>query len=119
MDEYQFNTLRELVRDGTLSQRELSKRMGLSLGRTNYIVNELVKKGYIKAKRFKNSKNKIGYMYIVTPKGISEKVTQTYGFLQRKMAEFDRLKTEIEMLKAETDGVRREESGVRGKNNLL
>jgi EPS-associated MarR family transcriptional regulator len=105
MDESQFNTLRELVKDGTLSQRELSKKMGLSLGRTNYLVNELVKKGYIKAKKFKNSRNKIGYMYIVTPKGVSEKIVQTYGFLQRKMDEFDRLKTEIEMLKAEAKDV--------------
>jgi EPS-associated MarR family transcriptional regulator len=102
MDESQFNTLRELSKDMTLSQRDLSKRMGLSLGRVNYIVNALLKKGYIKAKRFKNSRNKIGYMYIITPKGISTKLLQTYDFLQRKTEEFERLRSEIEELRQET-----------------
>jgi len=102
MDESQFKTLRELAKDGTLSQRDLSKRMGLSLGMVNYLVNALLEKGYIKAKRFKNSRNKIGYMYILTPKGISEKVRQTYIFLHRKLEEFDRLKQEIEALRQET-----------------
>jgi len=107
MDETQFKTLRELSRDGTLSQRDLSRKMGLSLGRINYVVNALLKKGYLKAKRFKNSKNKIGYMYIITPKGLSTKTTQTYDFLQRKLEQFDRLKLEIEMLRKETEDVQR------------
>jgi EPS-associated MarR family transcriptional regulator len=101
MDESQFKTLRELAKDGTLSQRDLSKRMGLSLGRVNYLVNALLEKGYIKAKRFKNSRKKIGYMYILTPKGVSEKITQTYKFLHRKLDEFERLKHEIETLRQE------------------
>ncbi len=105
MDETHFNTLRELARDGSLSQRELSRKMGLSLGRVNYVVNALLKKGYIKARRFKNSKNKIAYMYILTPKGISTKLTHTYGFLHRKLDEFERLKKEIEILRRETDEV--------------
>jgi len=75
--------------------------MGVSLGRVNYLVNELLKKGLIKAKRFKNAKNKIGYMYYLTPKGMSEKVTQTYNFLQRKTEEYEKLKQEIEMLRQE------------------
>jgi EPS-associated MarR family transcriptional regulator len=102
MDEFQFKTLRELAKDGTLSQRDLSKRMGLSLGRVNYLVNALLKAGYIRANRFKNSKNKIAYMYVLTPKGISAKVTQTYSFLQRKLDEYHRLKDEIETLRQET-----------------
>jgi EPS-associated MarR family transcriptional regulator len=106
MDETHFNTLRELARDGSLSQRELSRRMGLSLGRVNYVVNALLKKGFIKARRFKNAKNKIAYMYVLTPKGISTKLTHTYGFLQRKLEEFERLKKEIEMLRRETDQVK-------------
>lgn len=101
MDESQFKTLRELAKDGTLSQRDLSKRMGLSLGRVNYLVNALLEKGYIKARRFKNSRNKIAYMYILTPKGMGEKLRQTYIFLQRKIEEFDRLKQEIEALRQE------------------
>lgn len=106
MDEPQFKTLRELAKDGTLSQRELSKRMGLSLGRVNYLVNALLEKGYIKARRFKNSKNKIGYMYILTPKGISEKFMQTQSFLLRKSQEYADLKREIEILRKETEEIR-------------
>ena len=101
MDESQFKTLRELAKDGTLSQRDLSRKMGLSLGRVNYLVNALLRKGYIKANRFKNSRNKMAYMYVVTPKGISVRLTQTYTFLQRKLDEFESLKQEIEMLKRE------------------
>ncbi|OGW27636.1 MAG: MarR family EPS-associated transcriptional regulator [Nitrospirae bacterium GWC2_42_7] len=101
MDESHFKALRELERDSTLSQRDLSKKVGLSVGRVNYIINALLEKGYIKAQRFKNSKNKIGYMYILTPKGISEKIVQTQSFLHRKTEEYERLKAEIEMLKNE------------------
>lgn len=92
MDETHFNALRELARDGSLSQRELSRKMGLSLGRVNYVVNALLKKGYIKARRFKNSRSKIAYMYALTPKGISTKFAHTYDFLQKKLGVFERLK---------------------------
>ncbi len=102
MDESQFKALRELAKDGELSQRELSKKLGLSLGRANYVVNALLGQGYIKAKKFKNSKKKIAYMYILTPKGISAKMTQTYNFLQMKMDEYEKLKKEIEILRQET-----------------
>jgi EPS-associated MarR family transcriptional regulator len=101
MDEFQFKTLRELSRDSTISQRNLSQKMGLSLGRVNYIVNALIEKGYIKAERFKNSKNKIAYMYILTPKGVTEKFHQTQTFLTRKSQEFEILKHEIEQLRNE------------------
>lgn len=101
MNEPQFNALRELAKDSTLSQRDLSQKMGLSLGRVNYIVNALLEKGYIKAERFKNSKNKMGYMYILTPKGVSEKIRQTQAFLARKSDEFEKLRSEIEHLSQE------------------
>ena len=103
MDESQFKILRELAKDATLSQRDLSKRIGLSLEKANYLVNALLKMGYIKTRQFKNSKNKIGYMYILTPKGIRVKLKQTYSFLQKKLDEFDRLKHEIKTLKQETE----------------
>ena len=109
MDESQFKTLRELSKDGTLSQRDMSIRMGLSLGRVNYLVNALIEKGYIKAQRFKNSRNKIAYMYIITPKGFSAKVSQTYKFLQRKLEEYDRLRQEIETLRQENHEDQRNE----------
>ena len=101
MEESQFKTLRELAKDGSLSQRDLSRKMGLSLGRVNYLVNALIKKGYIKTTRFKNSRNKMAYMYILTPKGISVRLTQTYSFLQRKLNEFENLQREIEVLRRE------------------
>ena len=101
MDESQFKALRELEKDSTLSQRDLSKRVGLSVGRINYIINALLEKGYIKAQRFKNSKNKMGYMYTLTPKGISERLVQTQEFLLRKTAEYEQLRQEIEILKQE------------------
>ena len=102
MDESQFKALRELEKDSTLSQRDLSKKVGLSVGRVNYIINALLKNGYIKAQRFKNSKNKMGYMYILTPKGISERIVQTQTFLQKKNEEYIRLKQEIETLREES-----------------
>ena len=105
MDESQFKALRELEKDSTLSQRDLSKKVGLSVGRVNYIINALLKKGFIKAHRFKNSKNKIGYMYILTPKGINERIAQTQAFLQRKTVEYEQLKNEIEKLREETGGM--------------
>ncbi len=80
--------------------------MGMSLGKVNYLVNELLKKGYIKATCFKNSKNKIAYLYVLTPKGISEKLKQTYNLLQQKLYEFDRLRQEIKMLREEHDEVK-------------
>ncbi|MEW6585342.1 MAG: MarR family EPS-associated transcriptional regulator [Nitrospirota bacterium] len=101
MDESQFKTLRELAKDGTQSQRDLSKRMGLSLGRVNYLVNELLRKGFIKAERFKNSKNKAAYKYLITQKGAAVRMTETNHFLQRKLEEYAKLKEEIAVLRRE------------------
>jgi EPS-associated MarR family transcriptional regulator len=101
LNESHFKTLRELSSNGNLTQRELSEKLGLSLGSVNYVIQALIGKGYVKAQRFKNSKNKIGYIYILTPKGMSEKVKQTQEFIHRKMAEYEKLKREIETLKNE------------------
>lgn len=101
MNESHFKTLRELSSNGNLTQRELSEKLGLSLGSVNYVIQALIGKGYVKAQRFKNSNNKMGYMYILTPKGINEKVKQTQEFIHRKMAEYEKLKREIETLKNE------------------
>ena len=84
-----------------MSQRDLSKRIGLSLGGVNYIIKELIKKGYVKAQRFKNSNNKAAYVYAVTPQGISARIQQTQYFLQVKVQEYERLKREIDELKKE------------------
>ena len=101
LDGAHLYTLRELSRDNTLSQRDLAGRLGLSLGRVNYVVNSLIGKGLVKARRFKNSRNKLAYRYILTPEGISEKVKVTRSFLQAKLREFERLQREIEDLRRE------------------
>lgn len=101
MNETEFKALKELSTDGAISQRDLSKRIGLSLGGVNYIIKELIKKGYIKTQRFKNSNNKAAYVYAITPKGINARVKQTQYFLQVKMQEYERLKKEIDELKRE------------------
>ncbi len=103
MDEHHLKTLKELSKDSALSQRDLSNKLGLSLGRVNYVVNALLDKGLVKAERFKNSKNKLAYMYILTPEGIKERVGLTYHFLQRKKKEYDSLGMEIEELRRELE----------------
>lgn len=95
--------LKELSKDKTLSQRDLSKKLGLSLGKVNYILNALIDKGLVKAERFKNSKKKLAYMYILTPKGIAEKMELTYLFLNRKIHEYDALRREIKELKKDLE----------------
>jgi len=101
MDGVQLQALRELAREATLSQRDLACRLGLSLGRANYVVNSLIDKGLLKARRFKNSRNKLAYRYVLTPEGLSEKIAVTRRFLQYKLAEYERLQGEIEDLRRE------------------
>jgi len=101
MNEAEFKTLRELSAEGTISQRDLSKKVGLSLGSVNYIMKELIKKGYVKTQRFKNSSNKAAYIYVLTPHGINARIQQTQYFLQIKMEEYEKLNKEIEELKRE------------------
>jgi EPS-associated MarR family transcriptional regulator len=86
-----------------LTQRELAEKLGLSVGGLNYCLNALIDKGLVKMQNFSRSKNKFGYVYLLTPKGISEKITLTSKFLERKQAEYEALKAEIESLKAEPD----------------
>jgi EPS-associated MarR family transcriptional regulator len=105
MNEAQFRTLRELSEAREISQRDLSKKIGLSLGSVNFILKELIKKGYVKAQRFKNSNNKAAYIYVLTPKGINERVQQTQYFLEVKLEEYERLQKEIDELKEEITSV--------------
>ena len=101
MNEHHFKLLRELSIDNTLSQRDLSKKLDLSLGKVNYVLNALLDKGLVKAERFKNAKNQRAYMYILTPEGVKEKIDLTYSFLHRKMDEYDDLRREIDELRKE------------------
>jgi EPS-associated MarR family transcriptional regulator len=84
-----------------LTQRELSKALGVSLGGVNYCLNALISKGSIKIQNFKNNQNKWVYAYLLTPQGIAEKAALTGSFLKRKMQEYQKLKEEIEALSQE------------------
>ena len=84
-----------------LTQRELSKELGVSLGKTNYIINALIDKGWLKLMNFKRSDKKLGYSYLLTTQGITEKTTLAQKFLKRKSDEYNRLKEEIENLRKE------------------
>lgn len=82
-----------------MTQRQLAKELGLSLGKTNYIINALIDKGWVKLSNFKRSDNKLGYLYLITPKGMTEKSILAQNFLARKSKEYNRLKEEIFILK--------------------
>ena len=90
--ELQFRVLRLLESNPHLTQRELSKSLGVSLGGVNYCLNALIAKGAVKIENFKNSKNKWVYAYLLTPQGIAEKTSSTGVFLMRKMREYQKLK---------------------------
>ncbi len=101
--EIKYKILRLLDKDPNLTQRQMAKEMGLSLGKFNYCLKELVKKGVVKIERFKSSDNKAGYMYLLTPRGIDEKTKITASFLRRKIIEYEQLKQEIQELSQEAN----------------
>ena len=96
-----FRILRLLQDNPELSQRELAKSVGLSVGGIHYVLNALKDKGLVKLGNFTAAEDKRRYAYILTPKGIGRKATLTRAFLVRKMEEYEALKEEIEALKAE------------------
>ena len=85
------------------TQRQMAGQMGISLGKFNYCLTELVKKGFVKMDRFRSSANKAAYMYILTPWGLKEKARVTTRFLYRKMEEFEEIKKQIEELVGEVE----------------
>ena len=95
--------MRVINENPQMTQRDLSSRLGLSLGKINFLIKSLIEKGFIKADNFKNSNNKISYLYLLTPAGIEEKTKITYRFLKRKMEEYEKLENEIRHLKKEVD----------------
>ena len=94
-DPDQLNVLRAINNKTNLTQREMATDLGFSLGKLNYVIKALKKKGHIKVKNFKNNKNKINYLYVLTPQGISAKTKLTLNFMKLKMKEFDELKSEL------------------------
>ena len=97
-DELSIKLFRELEKTPEQSQRALSQICGVSLGSIHYCLNALIEKGYVKARNFKNAKNKLAYTYILTPSGIAVKKELTLAFLKRKKAEYDALQKEIAAL---------------------
>ena len=93
--------LRYLEQHPQVSQRELAQHLGVSLGKANYCLRALIKKGLIKARNFRNSDNKRSYLYLLTPKGMETKASITVHFLKRKMQEYEELKVEIRQLQKE------------------
>lgn len=99
--EVHYKLLKLLGPNPQLSQREVARELGMSLGKVNYCLRALMERGLIKAANFKNSKNKSAYMYLLTPRGIEEKGRVTARFLQTKLREYEELKAEIEQLSKE------------------
>tara|TARA_A100001011_G_scaffold363148_1_gene412838 strand:+ start:530 stop:826 length:297 start_codon:yes stop_codon:yes gene_type:complete len=90
-----FNVLRKIKNKPDSTQRELAKELGFSLGKLNYCLNALKEKGLVKISNFTKNPNKIGYIYVLTPKGIKTKAQLTLNFMKRKMKEYDELKKEL------------------------
>jgi len=93
--------LKEVEVNPQITQRVLAQKLEISLGKINFLINALVDKGIIEIKNFKNSKRKLAYIYLLTPKGIKTKLQLTQKFFLWKLAEFERLKQEIESFKKE------------------
>ena len=106
-----FRVLRILEEKPDITQREIAQKLGISTSGLNYALNALIDKGWVKVHNFSESNNKMGYAYLLTPSGISEKVTLTSQFLLRKLQEYEDMKAEIESLRSELDS--------QGVNNIL
>ena len=99
--EAHFRLLKVLESKPHLSQRALARELGISLGKINYCIAAVIEKGWIKAQNFRHSRNKLGYAYLLTPRGVEEKAVLTASFLKRKVAEYDALREEIAQLQRE------------------
>ena len=101
--EAHLQILRLIEAKPDLSQREIARELGISIGKTNYCLRALIEKGHVKAKNFSRNPNKLGYVYLLTPEGIQEKVRITRKFLKRKIAQYHALEEEIAELAKEVD----------------
>lgn len=94
-----FNVLRKIGQFPNKSQRALAKDLNMSIGKVNYCLKKLKEIGFLKIKNFNNHSNKIGYLYLLTPKGITNKTKITINFMKKKMEEYEELKTELKISK--------------------
>jgi EPS-associated MarR family transcriptional regulator len=97
----EYKLLKAIEQNPVLSQRTLAEKLGVSLGKINYVLTGLIKKGLIKAQRLKNDPQNIRWSYLLTPEGISEKITITKVYLDKRLQEFDKIQQEIAELKNE------------------
>ena len=102
-DAITYELFKNLAADPNTSQRKLSRKLGISLGKVNYCLKALINKGWIKAKNFEENPNKSGYAYILTPTGLENKARITARFLRHKIKEYEKLQTEIETLSREVE----------------
>src|ERR1019366_777725 len=103
-----LRVLRLLHASPSRTQREMAHELGMSLGKANYLLRALLGKGFVKIQNFRNSSNKRGYAYLLTPEGVAAKAELTRHFLTRKIEEYDALRLEIERLRGESEAVARE-----------
>jgi EPS-associated MarR family transcriptional regulator len=99
-DDMRYKLMRLLEANPEMSQRAVARELGISLGKANYCLRALIQKGWVKATRFRHNQNKIGYMYLLTPRGIEEKASLTLEFLQIKMREYEQLRAEIKQIRS-------------------
>ncbi len=104
-DEYRYKILKVLEHHPEISQRDLARELDVSLGRVNFCLKALIDVGLLKATNFRNHKNKLAYMYLLTPRGIKEKSLITERFLKLKLQEYEALEAEINMLRTETNNI--------------
>ena len=103
MEEAHYKLLRLIESRPQLTQRQLARELGMSLGKINYCVNALIEKGWIKARNFRNNNHKLSYAYLLTPRGIEQKAVITLHFLRQKVSEYEMLRKEIAQLQREVD----------------
>jgi EPS-associated MarR family transcriptional regulator len=99
--ETHYKLMRMIEANPEISQRDVARELGISLGKVNYSLRALMQRGWVKATNFKNSNNKAAYMYLLTPRGIEEKASLSMRFLVIKMQEYERLRAEIEEMRQE------------------
>ena len=103
-DEMRYRMLKLLEANPGMSQREVARELAISLGRVNYCMQALIRKGWLKASQFRNSRNKVAYLYLLTPRGLEAKASLTVSFLKIKLREYEMLREEIAQIRREAEG---------------
>lgn len=100
-EQTRYRLLKLLEAKPELSQRQLAQALGISVGKANFCINALIERGLVKARNFRNSRNKLAYMYFLTPAGFEEKARVSLRYLKQKLQEYETLRSEIEELQSE------------------